>query len=267
MPLKFVTLCHEISPNLVIDRPRSRYVRIGEIAPKRKKMEAGTAKLPRTEGRRERRKRETRAKLLKAAHVIMSQTGVEAATIKEITDEADIGFGTFYTYFESKDALAAALLDCMIHDVARRNLGVTEEFTHTSPETVPAVRTRLMIRTAIKDPLWRWWASHPDMLFERLDKGLSSYAIADVKAGVASGELQLQYDEINTAWRLALWVMVGGLRDAVVRYTDLEEDLSVTKAVLRLLGTQPEKATRYATIYLPEVPPSEIDWDFVLNED
>jgi AcrR family transcriptional regulator len=220
----------------------------------------------RPEGRRERRRRETRAKLLKAAHIVMSRAGVEAATIKEITEEADIGFGTFYTYFETKEALATALLDCMIHDVVRRNLGVTEEFTHTAPETVPAVRSRLMLRTALSDPLWRWWALHPDMLFARLDRGLSEFAKVDVRAGVASGELKLNVDDVDTAWRLALWVMVGGLRDAAANPHIIDEDLRVVQAVLRLLGTPPEKAVQYTALNLPDVPPSEIDWDFALPD-
>ena len=49
----------------------------------------------------------------------MSTAGVDATTIQQITDAADIGFGTFYNYYDGKDDLAQDVLDCMIHNIGR----------------------------------------------------------------------------------------------------------------------------------------------------
>jgi AcrR family transcriptional regulator len=48
------------------------------------------------EPRGARRKRETRDKLLRAAFRLMAQRGIDAVAINEITEAADVGFGSFY---------------------------------------------------------------------------------------------------------------------------------------------------------------------------
>src|SRR5262249_61487688 len=61
------------------------------------------------EGTRQvRRRQRTRGRLVEAARHVISRKGVEATTIVDITEEADLGFGTFYNYFDSKDAILAA---------------------------------------------------------------------------------------------------------------------------------------------------------------
>ncbi len=56
-------------------------------------------------GRQSRRREITRQRLLAAALVVFERDGLENATIASITEEADVGFGTFYLYFESKREL------------------------------------------------------------------------------------------------------------------------------------------------------------------
>ena len=56
------------------------------------------------EPRGARRKRETRARLLEAALRLSAERGMEGVAINEITEAADVGFGSFYNHFESKEA-------------------------------------------------------------------------------------------------------------------------------------------------------------------
>jgi AcrR family transcriptional regulator len=61
-------------------------------------------------GRRERRRKEVFERLLSAArHVIVSR-GLENATVKDITDAADVGKGTFFLHFRSKEHVLPALI-------------------------------------------------------------------------------------------------------------------------------------------------------------
>src|SRR3954471_7520115 len=60
--------------------------------------------------RRSRRKAETRTKLVEAAKTLVARQGVEGTRIQEITEEADVGFGSFYNYFSSKDELIEVVL-------------------------------------------------------------------------------------------------------------------------------------------------------------
>jgi AcrR family transcriptional regulator len=56
-----------------------------------------------------RQKQQTRARLIQAAMSVMAAKGADAATINDITEAADVGFGSFYNHFTSKeDVLEAA---------------------------------------------------------------------------------------------------------------------------------------------------------------
>src|SRR5271170_941275 len=80
------------------------------------KKTGAAATQARREPRGERRKRETRSRLLEAALRLMAEKGMEGVAINEITEAADVGFGSFYNHFESKEAIYAALLDWVFED-------------------------------------------------------------------------------------------------------------------------------------------------------
>src|SRR6185295_11372760 len=54
-------------------------------------------------GRRERRRAEIRERLYRSALVLFRTRGFCATTVQNITEEADVGKGTFYNYFQSKE--------------------------------------------------------------------------------------------------------------------------------------------------------------------
>lgn len=56
-------------------------------------------------GRREKKKKIAREKILKAAMDIFEHKGFEKASISEIAEKADLGVGTVYNYFKSKDEI------------------------------------------------------------------------------------------------------------------------------------------------------------------
>lgn len=60
--------------------------------------------------RRERKRQETRTALLESALALVRQRGVYGTRVEDITERADVGKGVFYNYFDSKDAVVAALL-------------------------------------------------------------------------------------------------------------------------------------------------------------
>ncbi|HEU0027946.1 MAG TPA: helix-turn-helix domain-containing protein [Ktedonobacterales bacterium] len=57
-----------------------------------------------------RRRTETRRRLLAAARTVFAREGLEAATIAQITAEADAGFGTFYLHFATKEEAYRAVV-------------------------------------------------------------------------------------------------------------------------------------------------------------
>lgn len=59
-------------------------------------------------GRRERRRTATRERIFRAALALFAEQGVAATTVEQITEAADVGKGTFFNYFPSKEHVLAA---------------------------------------------------------------------------------------------------------------------------------------------------------------
>ena len=58
--------------------------------------------------RRERKKQQTRTHLLSTAIRLMTERGFDALTVEEIADAADVGKGTIYNYFKTKEDIVVA---------------------------------------------------------------------------------------------------------------------------------------------------------------
>ena len=68
-------------------------------------------------GRRERRAVETRVRLFRCALELFAERGFSNVTVEEITEAADVGKGTFFNYFESKDHVLGVLAEIQLGKV------------------------------------------------------------------------------------------------------------------------------------------------------
>ncbi|HEU5260786.1 MAG TPA: TetR/AcrR family transcriptional regulator [Gemmatimonadales bacterium] len=66
--------------------------------------------------RRERKKEETKERILQAAFALFRKHGVEATTVEEISDKADVAKGTFFNYFPYKEAVFGYLSETWVAD-------------------------------------------------------------------------------------------------------------------------------------------------------
>ncbi|MBI5571138.1 MAG: TetR/AcrR family transcriptional regulator [Desulfomonile tiedjei] len=83
--------------------------------------------------RRERRRAETRERLVDCALRLFSERGFTATTIEDITNAADVGKGTFFNYFPSKEHVLASF--------AQFQMGKIQKFvTQAVHSTQPAER-------------------------------------------------------------------------------------------------------------------------------
>jgi AcrR family transcriptional regulator len=60
---------------------------------------------------------ERRLDLLEAARKVFAEKGIPAATVSDVTEAAGVAKGTFYLYFESKEALLGALKERFVDDL------------------------------------------------------------------------------------------------------------------------------------------------------
>jgi TetR/AcrR family transcriptional regulator, transcriptional repressor for nem operon len=69
---------------------------------------------------------EVRKRLLAAGLNLIHARGFAASGVKDITDAARVPKGSFYAYFRSKEAFAAAILDAYWNDIEARLVPVLE---------------------------------------------------------------------------------------------------------------------------------------------
>jgi AcrR family transcriptional regulator len=68
-------------------------------------------------GRRQRRATETRLRLFRCALHLFAERGFPAVTVEEITEAADVGKGTFFNYFESKEHVLGVMAEIQLSKV------------------------------------------------------------------------------------------------------------------------------------------------------
>ena len=68
-------------------------------------------------GRRERRGAETRLRLFRCALQLIAEHGFSNVTVEDITEAADVGKGTFFNYFETKDHVLGVMAEIQLGKV------------------------------------------------------------------------------------------------------------------------------------------------------
>ena len=199
--------------------------------------------------RLDRRKARTRQALIDAAVRLIADGRGDRASIAEITEEADIGFGSFYNHFDSKEQLfqtaSQEVLERWGEMIDRASASITD------PAELFAVGMRISGRLG--------W-SHPDIAgfltgagLDVLDipTGLAPRALRDIEVGQAAGRFTVPDAEV------ALSAVAGGLLGlfrVCQRHPERINETSVdqlAEAVLRLLGVSAREAARLAALPLP----------------
>lgn len=67
--------------------------------------------------RRQRRAAETRVRLFRCALQLFAERGFPNVTVEDITEAADVGKGTFFNYFESKDHVLGVMAEIQLGKV------------------------------------------------------------------------------------------------------------------------------------------------------
>jgi AcrR family transcriptional regulator len=119
--------------------------------------------------RRQRRSAETHERLFRAALSLFGRKGFAETTVEDITNAADVGKGTFFNYFPSKEHLLIAFSDMQIG-----KLQAAVESMRQSKEPMPAFLRDLSVRLT-EEP-----ARAPDVVRAILQANLSSSSVRSV---------------------------------------------------------------------------------------
>lgn len=151
------------------------------------------------------RQERNREALVEAGYKVMSAKGIDAATMQEIADLADVGAGTVYSYFKSKDELAIAVLERLMHDLALRIEAVTDTFR--DPAQVYAFGIRTVIEAATTDIRWKQLLYRSEVIADAMYRRMGPFAIRDLENATAVGRFKVA--DAPLTWRMAAHAIVG----------------------------------------------------------
>jgi AcrR family transcriptional regulator len=197
----------------------------------------------------ERRKQRTRAALVEAAQVIFAERGVADASIQEVTDAADVGFGSFYNYFSSK----AELFDVAVAETFEANAARLEELfaDEEDPAVVFASSMRLVGRLIETAPRMARIMMHSPGALLTSRKGHAPHALRDIQRAVDSGRFRV--DDPMVALACAGGGLIAAMHiadeDRSVVVDDLIDGLVLN--VLLMFRVDEAEARRLVSLPLP----------------
>ncbi len=200
----------------------------------------------------DRRKARTRQALVRAARRILAERGTTDVSIQEITDTADVGFGSFYNHFESKSELfEVAVREVLEEYGASLDLACTDL---TDAAEVYAVGVRMTARLALTQPAVAQVLLQVGLSYPSEDQGLAPRALRDIRRGIADGRFTVEDA------RLGLIATAGCILAFLQAALDQRDELnesdadSLAEMLLRMLGMTARSAHTVARRPLPAVP-------------
>jgi TetR/AcrR family transcriptional regulator, cholesterol catabolism regulator len=200
-----------------------------------------------TQGRRERKKEETRRRITMAALELFHERGFEATTVDEITERADVAKGTFFNYFPRKESVLAALSEEWMERAEEH----ASRHGRTASERIVALfggvaesygQDRELARMLLRVSMERMVCPEPDVS----RTGLYQLVVQAVQDGQASGEFrpELPVDAVfgvvaSVFMGTLIWWVGGGPHQSVVAHSTVslhdavESQLSVALTGIR----------------------------------
>jgi AcrR family transcriptional regulator len=200
--------------------------------------------------RLERRKQRTRAALIKAAQGFLA-AGRANVPVLEITKAADVGMGSFYNHFESKEQL----FDAAVADVLDAHGAFLDELTGSleDPAEIFAFSYRLTGRLFRRRPTESQILLTNGMTLLAADRGLAPRALRDIEAATRAGRFTVEDPELALAVAGGALLGLGNLLRNQPDRDDAEAADTVTEDVLRLFGLPAEEAHAICTRPLPDI--------------
>lgn len=211
-------------------------------------MKAISAEIPGL-NRVERRRQDTRARILAAAESLMRANPIDSVTIQDITDAADVGHGSFYLHFKSKYEVLVPIIHAYAVSLDQKLQKVIP--TISDPAEVMAMSARYMARMIVEDELWKWFLRHSGVPSVEIQKAVGRFSDRDFEKGYRSGRFKVN-DRIATRD-----YAFGGLVNCLMTAFDTKDPIQLiddgAELMLRVFGLSPIEANEIAHRQLPKL--------------
>src|SRR5271165_4707094 len=203
-----------------------------------------------TGSRIERRKAQTRAALISAAQGFIAAGNLNVP-IQEITQAADVGLGSFYNHFESREELFAAAVE----DVFELLGGLLDELTADidDPAVIFAQGFRLFGRFHRRNPQLSKVFLNDGLAMSGSARGLAPRALRDIQAGVRTGRFTVRDPELAALVVDGAGLCLGQFIHDHPERDDAQTTDEVVEELLPLLGIPARQVQRIIALPLPDL--------------
>jgi AcrR family transcriptional regulator len=200
--------------------------------------------------RLERRKQRTRGALISAAQAFIA-AGKLNVPVLEITQAADVGMGSFYNHFDSKDQL----FEAAVADALDTHGALLDKLTEAlgDPAETFACSFRLTGRLFRRRPQESKILLANGLSLLSSDRGLAPRALRDIVAASRSGRFDVEDAELALAVAGGALLGLGKLLADHPERDDGATADKVTEDVLRLFGMTADEAREICQRPLPDI--------------
>lgn len=200
--------------------------------------------------RLDRRKARTRSALIRAAQNLIAESRTNVS-ILEITQAADIGMGSFYNHFESKEQLFDAAVEAVMDAYGELLDNLTADVE--DPAQVFACSFRLTGRLNRREPELSRVLLNNALRLLSAENGLAPRARRDIAAAVEAGRFDVADLDVAVTMAAGALLALGQLlQDQPDRNVEETTD-RVAEDLLRMFGVPRRQAHRICTLPLPEL--------------
>ena len=200
--------------------------------------------------RLERRKQRTRAALIRAAQAFIA-AGKLSVPVLEITQAADVGMGSFYNHFDSKEAL----FDAAVDEVLDAHGALVDHLTSAIDDAaeVFACSFRLTGRLFRRRPQESRIVLANGMTMLSSERGLAPRALRDIEAATRAGRFQVDDPELALAVAGGALLGLGHLLLNQPERDDSQAADGLTENMLHLFGMPADEAHEICRRPVPDL--------------
>ena len=205
---------------------------------------------PAAGNRLERRKMRTRSALIRAAQTFVA-AGKLNVPVLEITQAADVGMGSFYNHFDSKEELFQAAVNEVLDELGAILDKLTVE--GEDPAQTYARSFRLVGRLFRRRPEMSRVLLNTGLTLISADRGLAPRALRDIDAATRAGRFSVDDPMLALAVAGGALMGLGQLLHDQPERDDAEAADRVTRDVLIMFGLPADEAAEICRRPLPDL--------------
>jgi len=183
------------------------------------------------------RRAKTRAQLVEAARFLFTSRSIASITVEDVTRQARLAKGTFYSHFRRLDdlwaAVAAELVDAFadVADASRRSV---------DPVAAIAVGCAAFVSEAQRDPAWGALIARGAWAFPTVAAAARERLKTNLRLAQAQGRLACFSTEVGC--NLVFGIVLQAMRSASESRLSPGDVLNLIQGILHALGVSTEDA-------------------------